>query len=503
MASPPPVVLEEKEKGVAAPKNAALGEGAGATVRRRPGRLRVVHPDVAELLRSPRRRVRAKTPAALGAPPVRYDCTFEDDEEGARGLAPPRLVWCKVRCHPWWPGQVVGPADASELAQRQRRGRSAALVAFFWDKTFAWAADPAALLPFRAGFRRLAAQNAMPTFAAAVDDALGEVARRVDAGLSCGCAAATKKHAIDNAGVREGADAAAPDAAFARGALRGEAFVAYISALATAPLAGADRVDLAVATAQLKAFSRWRGPRGGLPEYTFFHGIDGVPLEAHATVKAKRGRSRADDVIEKWKMSRCRGRGNAPNSEGADDAMELDDLEIPPQPTPYQMSTRIGELMSRAAQHMSRSPVIAGAHGSAPPTVVSHMSGCTRVADGCPPVSNGGDLRDDHTCKVPQVNGRRPDGEMERPLQAGLMLNFSSAGAVPSTSELAMIFSRFGPIEEVKVENSAAVVIFKRREHAEDAFSGTAKISAISVFLSSFRVISPLPGERVQLFSFA
>ncbi|XP_024315512.1 uncharacterized protein LOC106866073 isoform X2 [Brachypodium distachyon] len=51
---------------------------------------------------------------------------------------------------------------------------------------------------------------------------------------------------------------AARAAAFAVGALRGEKLVEYVSALAVAPTAGADGLDLAVATAQLSAFSRWR-----------------------------------------------------------------------------------------------------------------------------------------------------------------------------------------------------------------------------------------------------
>jgi hypothetical protein len=83
---------------------------------------------------------------------VRYDCQFEDEEEG---FAPPRLVWGKVKNYPWWPGQVLDPADASDLVQRQKQQHSPVLVAYFWDKSFALI-DAFALRPFHP-FHRFAA----------------------------------------------------------------------------------------------------------------------------------------------------------------------------------------------------------------------------------------------------------------------------------------------------------------------------------------------------------
>ncbi|RLM99784.1 uncharacterized protein C2845_PM06G08480 [Panicum miliaceum] len=496
--APSPVVAEGEAalRVEVSPKNAAFGEGS--TVRR-PGRLRVMHPHVAEFLRSPRRLARqAKKPApaqeAVAERP-RYGCAFEDDEDGARGAgvaAPGRLVWGKVRQHPWWPGQVFDAADASALALAHRRPRRAVLVAYFWDKTFAWN-EKATLRPFRAGFARLASQKGMTPFAAAVDTALDEVARRVEAGLSCCCGAgggkdedAANRQVIDNAGVREGAYGAAVDAAFARGALSGEAFVGYISALATAPLAGADRVDLTIATAQLKAFDRWRGSTRGLPEYSVVHGIDGA-----APGRAKRGRSPTGggygDGSGKRRMSRSSAKGNAARDGGDYEALELEDF---PQPTPYQMYTKIGKLMNRAAQQMSLSPMIlrVRANGNAPPPAMPNMARCARVADELPPMNNG-DPSDDALL----VSDRRPAAEMEHHAQVGLVLNFSSASAVPSTSHLIMIFSRFGPVEEVRAENSTALVIFKKGEYADEAFSDTAKIRSISASLISFRLTYSLP----------
>lgn len=192
------------EKGAAAHGAVAKNGGEGeVSAVRRPGRPRVVHPDVAEFLLNFRRLRREKKKRATPRPAVvvvpgeraRYDCAFEDEGEVGRrgGFAPGRLVWGKVRCHPWWPGQVFDPADASEQALEERRKHGATLVAFFWDKTFAWV-DADELLPFHGDggdFALLAGQSAhaMPALTASVDAALGEVARRVAAGSRAAAAA--------------------------------------------------------------------------------------------------------------------------------------------------------------------------------------------------------------------------------------------------------------------------------------------------------------------------
>jgi hypothetical protein len=420
-------------------------------------------------------------------------CPFEDDEDGERG-APGRLVWAKVRQHPWWPGQVFDPADASGFALAHRRPRGAVLVAYFWDKTFAWN-DKATLCPFRAGFARHASRRGHPPLAAAVEAALDEVARRVEVGLSCCCRASAggckdeatvSKQVIDNAGIREGAYGATVDAAFARVALRGEAFVGYIAALATAPLAGADRVDLTIATAQLKAFGRWRGSTRDLPEYTVAHGIDGIAVKATGRAKKRRSSTGGGggEGSGKRRMSRSSAGGN-----GDYEALELEDFL---QPAPQQMSTKIGKLMCRAAQQMSLSPVILRANGHVAPAM-PHMAKCPRVEDKLRPMNNG-----DHTSGAVLVKERRPAAEMEHHVQVGLVLNFSSTGAVPSATHLTMIFSRFGPVKEVRTESSTALVIFKKGVHADDAFAGTAKISSISSSLISFRLTNLLSAAPID-----
>lgn len=235
-----------------------------------------------ELLKSPR----SGRPKNQPSPPpqeeeegnhgsARYDCTFQD--EGGHNFAPPELVWGKVRSHPWWPGQVFDAADASELALKHTRA-GAPLVAYFWDKTFAWS-DASALLPFCSNFTRLASQSTMSGFVSAVDAALQEVGRRVEVGLSCTCFGSSfgKRQEIENSGIREGAYGAVVDGAYMRGAYHGRPFLDYILALGMNPLAGADRLELTTAKAQLRAFNCSRGSRH-LPEFVTFEGIEDVSV---------------------------------------------------------------------------------------------------------------------------------------------------------------------------------------------------------------------------------
>uniref|UniRef100_A0ACD5ZP18 Uncharacterized protein n=1 Tax=Avena sativa TaxID=4498 RepID=A0ACD5ZP18_AVESA len=275
-----------------------------------------MHPDVAGLLRaadSTARRRRRKKPAADFVH-ARYDCAFEEEEEEQ---APPRLVWAKVLGHPWWPGQVFAPADASAPALREKRRRDAVLVACFGDGTFVWA-DVEDLLPFRHGFPRLAdaggRSSSKAAFARALDDALDEVSRRVDAGLSCGCDGAAadsvkRQQVFVNSGVRRGVHGALADEAFARNALRGEALVGYVRALALAPGDGSDRLDLAVAAAQLKAFARWRSAANPAQDST------AVAADSAMVVAARAGRGRAT-TPRRERTRRGLLRGDAPAPAG-------------------------------------------------------------------------------------------------------------------------------------------------------------------------------------------
>ncbi|KAI4966375.1 hypothetical protein ZWY2020_041108 [Hordeum vulgare] len=523
--------LEPEEGAGAGAKIVDQGHGTAVV---RSSRHRALRPDAAEVVQEGRdRRARTKKQAAKEEGRARYGCAFEE-EEGM--LAPHRLVWSKVKGHPWWPAQVFDAADASPLALAERRKDGAVLVANFWQKTFAWVSGPAASLrPFRDGFLRLAAVDrahvqlwgaraTMSPFASAVDEALGEVARRVEAGLSCGCGVSKKKQVIDNDGVREGAHGAVVDAGFARDAFRGEAFVEYVSALAVAPLEGADRLELTVATAQLTAFTRWRGTRG-LPVYTACHGIgvaDGVMEGTPALRAARRGRTKsdvadgimegtparratkrgrpkgdvADGIMEGTPARRAAKRGrpkgkrkmsrdctcDASASESAENPLELENYEpARPRPVSHQTTTKMGRLMSLAARRMSLSPVtrrLADPQANAGVT----MTRCTSAAAA------------DHTNAAPSVNlkncGLNKDDE---PSLTGLALNFTGPDTVPPASDLVKIFSKFGPVVEARPEGSTvSVVIFERKLDAEAAFSRAEKIRALSPNLVSYRLAHSL-----------
>ncbi|KAM3400250.1 hypothetical protein ACQJBY_005248 [Aegilops geniculata] len=499
-----PATLSPEEGAVSRNVDGWHGSTAGTPARR----ARSLHPYVAELLqRSSHRRTRKKaSPTARVAKGgevgrARYDYVFEEELEGEEGLpAPPRLVWAKVRGYHWWPAQVFDPADASALALGERRRRGAALVANFWERTFAWEADPAALRPFREGFPRFAAvdrahvprwgaRKTMSPFASAVDAALGEVSRRVDFGLSCDCAISrgvAKRQVVDNAGVREGAHGAVVDTAFARDAFRGEAFVEYLSALAVAPLAGADRLELTVATAQLRAFTRWRGTRG-LPAYTVWYGIHDIADGAmgvtparrgRASGTAKRGRPRGDSADGIWKDSRCVTCGRA--RERVEDALEVEN---------YEPTTKMGKLMRRAARRMSLSPPVTRRADRATPTPTPANAGAmTRCTSAAADHAAQAQLHDVAvtTAAPPPA---KPQNKDEQPQLTGLLLNFTGPTAVPPATDLIKIFSRFGPVVEARPEGfSVAVVIFESSLDAAAAFAGTAKIAALSPNLISFRL---------------
>ncbi|PNT71977.1 hypothetical protein BRADI_2g37911v3 [Brachypodium distachyon] len=190
------------EGAAAVPENGKQGQGATAE------KLRYMDKDVAKFLQAaanpphhPRHgRLTSKSAPAAAAERARYGCAFEPaSEEEGRRFAPPQLVWAKVRTHPWWPAQVVDPADASALALQMRPGGGGAvLVAFFSDNTFVWVPDADAdtasnrLRTFSDGFESFATIAEKRTaFAAALEDALREVARRVGAGLSWPTASAS------------------------------------------------------------------------------------------------------------------------------------------------------------------------------------------------------------------------------------------------------------------------------------------------------------------------
>ncbi|XVF23712.1 hypothetical protein REPUB_Repub13aG0063400 [Reevesia pubescens] len=205
-------------------------------------------------------------------------------EEG--GFSVSDLVWGKVRSHPWWPGQIFDPSDASEKAVKYHK-KDSFLVAYFGDRTFAW--NEASLLkPFRSHFSQIEKQSNSESFQNAVNCALEEVSRRVELGLACSCIpqdvhGKIKFQEVENTGVREESSIRdGVDVSMCASAFEPDKLVDYLKALAESPSGGGDRLDLVIAKAQLLAFYRLKGFQQ-LPEFQFCRGLSESENEANTS----------------------------------------------------------------------------------------------------------------------------------------------------------------------------------------------------------------------------
>ncbi|KAF9604728.1 hypothetical protein IFM89_009524 [Coptis chinensis] len=131
----------------------------------------------------------------------------EEEETGdlEHGFSMGDLVWVKIKSHPWWPGQIYNPLDASATAEKYKR-RNSLLVVCFGDGTFAWC-YPYQLKPFRENFKQFANQGSSKNFLRAVKEAVNEIGRLVVFEMACSCLASeqiTLMPVATNAGIKEG-----------------------------------------------------------------------------------------------------------------------------------------------------------------------------------------------------------------------------------------------------------------------------------------------------------
>ncbi|CAJ2673489.1 unnamed protein product [Trifolium pratense] len=192
---------------------------------------------------------------------ARYSLPTEK-KEGEFSLSD--MVWGKVRSHPWWPGQIFDPSDASERAMKYHK-KDCYFVAYFGDRTFAWN-EASQLKHFRAHFSTIEKQrSSSESFQNAIDCALDEVSRRVEYGLACSCIPkdtydTIKSQTIENTGIRKeislthGVDESLNANSFSPTKL-----IDYVKTLSELPTAGFDRLELVIAQAQLLAFNRFKG----------------------------------------------------------------------------------------------------------------------------------------------------------------------------------------------------------------------------------------------------
>ncbi|XP_059628254.1 uncharacterized protein LOC132271033 [Cornus florida] len=186
------------------------------------------------------------------------------------------LVWGKVRSHPWWPGQIFDPADASEKAMKYYK-KDCFLVSYFGDRTFAWN-DASLLKPFWTHFSQIEKQSNSEAFQNAVSCALEEVSRRVELGLACSCIREDaydkiESQIVENTGIRqESSRRYGVDKSMGVSSFEPDKLVEFVRALAQSPSGGADRLELVIVKAQLLAFSRLKGYYE-LPEIQFCGGL--------------------------------------------------------------------------------------------------------------------------------------------------------------------------------------------------------------------------------------
>lgn len=128
-------------------------------------------------------------------------------DEGYGGFSVGDFVWGKIKSHPWWPGRIYDPSDASDFALKLRQ-RNRLLVAYFGDGTFAWC-HPSQLKPFEENFEDMVKQSSSRAFVNAVQEAVNEVGRLLDLKISSSCVANKTRSEFtrpvaDNSGVKEG-----------------------------------------------------------------------------------------------------------------------------------------------------------------------------------------------------------------------------------------------------------------------------------------------------------
>ncbi|GAU31380.1 hypothetical protein TSUD_19250 [Trifolium subterraneum] len=192
---------------------------------------------------------------------ARYSLPTEK-KEGEFSLSD--MVWGKVRSHPWWPGQIFDPSDASERAMKYHK-KDCYFVAYFGDRTFAWN-EASQLKHFRAHFSTIEKQrSSSESFQNAIDCALDEVSRRVEYGLACSCIPkdtydTIKSQTIENTGIRQNISLThGVDESLNANSFSPKELIDYVKTLSELPTAGFDRLELTIAQAQLLAFNRFKG----------------------------------------------------------------------------------------------------------------------------------------------------------------------------------------------------------------------------------------------------
>ncbi|KAL7605966.1 hypothetical protein Lser_V15G20684 [Lactuca serriola] len=108
-----------------------------------------------------------------------------ESEEEEHDFVVGDFVWGKIKSHPWWPGQIYDPSNASDYANSIKR-KGHLLVAYFGDGSFSWC-SPSQLKPFIDHFEEMSNQSDSKKFVHAVRTALKAVNHLVESELTSKC----------------------------------------------------------------------------------------------------------------------------------------------------------------------------------------------------------------------------------------------------------------------------------------------------------------------------
>ncbi|XVF58060.1 hypothetical protein PTKIN_Ptkin07bG0032400 [Pterospermum kingtungense] len=131
----------------------------------------------------------------------------DDDDDWGSEFCAGDFVWGKIRSHPWWPGQVYNPSDASDYAVKVRQ-KGRLLVAYFGDSSFAWC-HPSQLKPFEENFEDMSKLSNSKNFFNAVQTSVDEIGRLVELKMTCSCVPKENCSGLErplaaNAGIEKG-----------------------------------------------------------------------------------------------------------------------------------------------------------------------------------------------------------------------------------------------------------------------------------------------------------
>lgn len=194
----------------------------------------------------------------------------EDMGDGEYQYSVGDFVWGKIKSHPWWPGQIYDPKDASKHATKYSQ-RDRLLVAYFGDGTFAWC-YPSQLKPFEENFIEMSKQSNSRSFLKAVEEALAEIGRHVELEMTCSCTPKEIRIGLSrpltvNAGVKEGA--VMPEGGIRKFSVAHFEPAEFLSGLKCIGqvVSVTSMLEFSVLKSQLSAFCRSKGPHHQLAVY--------------------------------------------------------------------------------------------------------------------------------------------------------------------------------------------------------------------------------------------